>query len=66
MRTRQGLALDLIVSTTALTGACAEERNPEATPAPGNTASDTATATPASSWEARRTRKTPCDGPHAL
>jgi hypothetical protein len=54
MRARQGLALTLIVSAMALTGACADDKNREAEAEPGSTASaNPATSTPTPSWDGK-------------
>ncbi|MCF3128906.1 hypothetical protein [Streptomyces olivochromogenes] len=54
MRTRQGLALTIIVTAMALTGACTEQKNQEGKAEPGNTASSSpATTTPAPSWDGK-------------
>ncbi|MGW7379194.1 hypothetical protein [Streptomyces sp. NPDC054794] len=54
MRSRQGLALTVIVIAMALTGACAEQKNQEGKAEPGNTAlSSPGTTTPAPSWDGK-------------
>ncbi|MEU0009186.1 hypothetical protein ABZ079_34320 [Streptomyces sp. NPDC006314] len=58
MRARHSLALALVVSATALTGGCAEQRNRDATTESGKTVSSgSATATPAPTWEGKEDRE---------